>query len=190
MIEMTDICKSYGDLKVLDGFSCQIETGSTTCIMGPSGRGKTTLLRIMMGLESADSGEIDGLKSLRKSVVFQGDRLCENLSAASNISLVCVESVAREQIYGSMQEVGLSYDCMKKPVRQMSGGERRRVEILRALYAEYDILFLDEPFRGLDSETRCMVIQYVRAHTEGKTVVIVTHDSDECEAMGGRCLII
>jgi len=175
---------------VLDRFSCLIEERAVTCVMGPSGRGKTTLLRIMMGLEQPDSGQVNGMAKLRKSAVFQENRLCENLSAASNIRLVCREPVALRDIIDSMSAIGLNPDCAKQPVRIMSGGQRRRIAILRALMAEYDVLFLDEPFKGLDAETKERTMKYARERNLDKTVVLVTHDESECEAMGGRIIYV
>lgn len=156
--------------------------------MGPSGSGKTTLLRILMGLENPDRGQIDGLEELRKSAVFQEDRLCENLSAASNIRLVCGGYESAEKIQGALHEVGLSSENARQTVREMSGGQRRRIALLRALFAEYDILFLDEPFKGLDEETKVKTIDYVKKETNGKTVIMVTHDLTECNRFGGNII--
>ena len=189
-IELVDISKAYGSTIVLDKFSCTIETGEATCIMGASGQGKTTLLRIMLDLEQADSGRITGLQHQRKSVVFQEDRLCENLSAASNIKLVCQKPLKMGKIMEAMAAMDLDPDCAVQTVYRMSGGQRRRVAVLRALAADYDILLMDEPFKGLDTKTKDRVMRYTKEQSRGKTVVIVTHDRSECEAMGGRIIHI
>lgn len=181
-IILNRLCKAYGNNQVLTDFSGLISAGKTTAIMAPSGSGKTTLLRILMGLEQADSGEITGLQDLRRSAVFQEERLCENLSPVSNIRLVCPGRSHRD-ITDAMAKVGLS-DCAHQPVRELSGGMRRRVALLRALMAEYDILFLDEPFKGLDAKTKEDVIEYTRQQTVGKTVLLVTHDPEEAQALG------
>jgi NitT/TauT family transport system ATP-binding protein len=184
-MRLTDICKAYGKNVVLDRFNCEIKENSITCLMGPSGQGKTTILRIMMGLERPDSGEITGMLNLRKSAVFQEDRLCENLTAASNIRLVGGQISAED--FGAVE---LPPDCINQPARLMSGGQRRRVAILRALLAEYDILFMDEPFKGLDAGTKERVMLYVKEKSRGKTVVLVTHDEAEREMMGGDVIRI
>jgi len=189
-IELSEICKAYGEKVVLDRFNCRIEAGAVTCVMGSSGQGKTTLLRIMLGLEQPDSGQVEGLQGKRKSVVFQEDRLCENLSAAANVRLVCDRALKLGSIIESMAAVGLDPGCAKQTARSMSGGQRRRVALVRALMAEYDVLFMDEPFKGLDEETKERVMQYTREQSKGKTVVLVTHDKTECEAMGGRVVHI
>ena len=189
-INLTDISKAYGSNVVFERFNCQIEEGAVSCIMGPSGQGKTTLLRIISGLEQPDSGQVSGMKNQRKSVVFQEDRLCENLSAASNIRLVCRKPLKMSVIIEAMSALGLASDCVKQTVRNMSGGQRRRVAILRALMAEYDILFMDEPFKELDTETKERVMLYAKEQSRGKTVVFVTHDKAECTVMGGRIIYL
>ena len=188
MIELSGVSKSYGTNRVLDHFDLSIEEGTINCIMGTSGRGKTTLVRIMMGLEFQDSGQITGLSHLRKSAIFQEDRLCENLSCMSNIQLVCQKRLKKDALINDMSAVGLQPDCFHQVVRTMSGGQRRRIAILRALAAEYDILFMDEPFKGLDPETKNLVMFYTKQRTVGKTVIFVTHDETEYSLLGGRLI--
>lgn len=160
-------------------------------MMAPSGAGKTTLLRILAGLEKADSGQIEGLEGLRISMVFQEDRLCENLSASANIRLVRGkkrwgrDKKLEAKISKAMAAVGLG-GCEDQPVREFSGGMRQRTALLRALYSEWDVLFLDEPFKGLDEETKELVIEYTKKQCFGKTVIFVTHDRSEAGKMGGR----
>lgn len=190
-IRIEHLYKAYGQNQVLSDFSAVFEKGKTTCIMAPSGAGKTTLLRILAGLEKADSGRIIGLEDMKKSIVFQEDRLCENLSASANIRLVRQkrpwgrEKNADQKIEEAMQAVGLS-GCENQPVREFSGGMRQRTALLRALYSDWDILFLDEPFKGLDEETKGDVIRYTKEKCKGKTVIFVTHDRSEAEAMSDR----
>lgn len=187
-IVLDGLCKAYGENRVLLGFSGTIAAGKTTAIMAPSGRGKTTLLRILMGLEQPDSGSITGLQGVRRSAVFQEDRLCENLSPVSNIRLVCPHT-KHADILNALEQVGLSA-CAAQPVRELSGGMRRRVALLRALLAEYDVLFLDEPFKGLDAETKEVVITYTRRQTNGKTVLLVTHDPEEAMKLRAYAQIV
>lgn len=183
-IILKDICKSFEGKVVLKDYSAVFKEGRITGIMAPSGYGKTTLLRLLMGLEIPDSGTIEGLDGRRKSAVFQEDRLCDNLSAAANIRLVNPKLDIGE-VHAAMRAVGLE-DVCEQPVREFSGGMRRRVAILRALLAEYDILFLDEPFKGLDQKTKEIVMEDTRRRCEGKTVLFVTHDAAELKAMGAE----
>lgn len=187
-IELRNVSKSYGEKQVLKDFSHTFPRGELTCIMGPSGCGKTTLLSLMLGLEAPDQGEILGLEGLKKSAVFQEDRLCENAGAVSNIRLVN-PALTKGETEGMLRELGLS-DSLRQPVRTLSGGMKRRVAILRALAADYDVLFCDEPFKGLDQDTKTLVMGYFLRKTQGKTVILVTHDKSEAQALGGGLLLL
>lgn len=186
-IVIRDLCKSYDGAPVLDRFSAVLKAGTVTGLMAPSGGGKTTLLRILMGLEAPDGGSIEGLEGLRLSAVFQEDRLCEGLDAASNIRLV-TPGLSRQEAEEALRAVGLG-ECGGKKVREFSGGMRRRVAILRAMLARYDLLLLDEPFKGLDESTKALVMADTRRRWAGKTVLLVTHDPAELEAVGAQACL-
>ena len=181
-ITMKNITKSYGDLTVLRHFTHTFCKGETTCIMGPSGCGKTTLLRLLMGLESPDEGEILGLSGLRMAAVFQEYRLCENLNAVSNVRMVCSHTFPKERIIHALTEVGIT-DSLYKPVRDYSGGMKRRVAIVRAVLSDPEICFLDEPFEGLDEATRSVVGSWLYHQLSGKTVLMVSHDEEDALRM-------
>ena len=181
-IVMHRLCKSFGEKSVLRDVSGTLAANRITGLMAPSGAGKTTLLRILMGLEQADSGWIDGLDGLRLSAVFQEDRLCDQLDGVSNLRLV-TPSLSRTEARNALEAVGLA-DCIGQPTRELSGGQRRRVAILRGLLADYDLLILDEPFKGLDRETKQLVIEDTQRRCMGKTVLLVTHDPTELDALG------
>ena len=181
-IIIREVYRSFGEKEVLHGFSARLQAGTITGLMAPSGSGKTTLLRILMGLDRPQRGEITGLDGLRVSAVFQEDRLCENLNAAANIRLV-TPTLTLETVEASLQAVGLG-DSSRQPVRELSGGQKRRVAILRALLAQYDLLLLDEPVRGLDAATKQVVLTDTPTRCAGQTVLLVTHDPEELDAMG------
>ena len=185
-ITVNGLEKRYGENRVLTGFTAIFPAGETTCIMGPSGCGKTTLLNIMMGLDFADGGEVRGVPRLM-SAVFQEDRLLEGFNAESNIRFVCGKKTYREEIAEHLERIGLAGEH-DKPVRNFSGGMRRRVAVVRAVLAKSEILFLDEPFKGLDEKTKLLTMQYVRDNIAGRTVIIVTHSLDEAQAFGGRLI--
>ena len=168
---------------MLSDVSLRFTAGETVCIRGRSGIGKTTLLRIISGLTKPDSGTVSGVPE-RIAFVFQEDRLCEEFSALSNVRLVTGRSMPAETILKHLSELGLSESAML-PVRDFSGGMKRRVALARAVCAEPELLILDEPFKGLDLELKLKVIAYIKKHTAGKTVVCVTHDPAEAELMGG-----
>ena len=185
-IRIDSLCKSYEGKPVLRNFSAVIEPGKTTALMAPSGSGKTTLLRILMGLEQPDGGTVEGMEGLRISAVFQEDRLCENLSCADNIRLIN-PAHSREEVRKALETFGL--DCPDRKARELSGGMRRRVAILRALLAPYDLLLLDEPFRGLDRERKEGVMAQTCRCCRGRTVLLVTHDETELTAMQAENLL-
>jgi NitT/TauT family transport system ATP-binding protein len=185
-IVASNLYKSFGDKLVLQDFSTVFPAGTLTCLMGPSGCGKTTLLRILMGLEKADAGSVTGLPR-RLSAVFQEDRLCEGFSAVSNIRLVTGRSIPAALIESHLLALGLG-GSPSLPVREFSGGMKRRVALVRAVLARWELLLLDEPFKGLDEDTRRTAAAYLREHTAGRTVIMVTHDPAEVELTGGRLL--
>lgn len=187
-IAVKKISKSYGQEQVLKDFSCDFPEGKLTCIMGRSGGGKTTLIKLLMGLEKPTEGFIEGLLGKKLSAVFQEDRLCENLSAAANIRLVCRNHVSDEELKSAFQRVCLN-EVWRKPVRELSGGMRRRVAILRALFAEYDFLILDEPLKGLDEETKQKTAVYILEKTQRKTVLVVTHDEEEAKLLRAEKIV-
>ena len=184
MIRINKLCKSYDGKPVLDGLELHLEKGQRYALMGASGSGKTTLLNLLMGLESPDSGEIVMEPSLRISAVFQENRLLEMMTAEANIRLVAPEAAATANEL--LLALGIDADSLSQPVKTYSGGMKRRVAIARALLADYDILLLDEPYKGLDEDTRQQVIETVERMTAGKTVLMVTHDPED--AAGHRLI--
>lgn len=186
-INAVGLKKAFGEKQVLDGFSHVFRDGTVTAVMGPSGCGKSTLISILMGILTQDSGEVLHETPFRRSALFQENRLCENLTAAANIRLVTGKLRSEKEITEALNSVML-HGIEKKPVRELSGGMKRRVALLRALLAEYDVLFLDEPFKGLDEVTRTCVMEYTRRMIQGKTVIMVTHDKDECEFLADEVI--
>ena len=184
MIAIDKLCKAFGGKTVLQDFSCELEEGRVTALMAPSGAGKTTLLRILLGLETADSGEITGLSGKRLAAVFQEDRLLDFMTPVDNIRLP-EPKLERAVILREMAAMGLT-GCESQPVRELSGGMRRRVAILRALLCGADVIARDEPFKGLDEATRARVIDETKRLCRGKTVLLVTHEAAEAERMGAK----
>ncbi len=176
-----NLSKAYGSNKVLENISVTFPAREISCVMAPSGKGKTTLFKIIMGLEKADSGEVIIPKDSTLAAVFQEDRLCENLTAEANI--VIATSARKEKIAGALCEIGLN-GFEKAAVSTLSGGMKRRVAILRALLSSADIILMDEPFKGLDEDTKHNVMQLVKRYTKEKTVIIVTHIESEATNLG------
>lgn len=179
-VTLDAVCKSFGDKKVLDDFSMKLEAGEVTALMGPSGKGKTTVARLIAGLEKPDAGSIDF--NGRVAFLFQEDRLLPWLNVYDNLALVCSDDA---KIRSSLDSVGLGDEIWKLP-EELSGGMRHRVAMARAFIYDSDILIADEPFRGLDEATRQNVIDDLwKPGVEGKTVLLITHskrDADELAA--------
>lgn len=172
MIKIEKLSKSFGEKKVLNDFSCEIPETGLTVISGASGIGKTTLIRLIAGLESADSGSITGLDGKTISIVFQEDRLFPHLTALENASIVSDVQTA-ERI---LTAFGLGGDLDKKP-SELSGGMCRRVSIARALAYGGDLLLLDEPFKGLDDKLRADVFRFILDYSKSAAVILISHDS-------------
>ncbi len=188
-IVLKDICKQYGGQTVLDHFSFEFQEHKSYCIMAPSGQGKTTLLHILMGIVNADSGTIFGIDQYRIAPVFQENRLCENLSVAANIKMVSSEKLPSQKLSVLLDQFLLP-GSMKKPVRTLSGGMKRRVALIRALCSEGNLFLFDEPFKGLDLSTKETVMHIVKQAIEGKTAIWVSHDPSEAEFMGSEIVKI
>lgn len=186
-IIIKNLHKSFGDNNVLNGVNAVIKENHITCLMGQSGIGKTTLLNIMLGFEKADSGEILSVPA-KKSAVFQENRLCEEFSVLTNIKMVN-DTLTDETVLNHLKAVDLE-DCAKQRVSTLSGGMKRRVALVRAILAEKDILFLDEPFKGLDEGTRDKVIAYLIKNTKNTTVIMVTHQIEEAAALGAEVVYL
>ena len=191
-IRIKNISKAYGDKQVLNRISKEFPSGETSVIMGASGCGKTTLLRILLGLEMPDNGEVIGMPE-KVSVLFQEDRLCEDASAYENIALVlerkrtrAQKDAQRRKIEQEAAQVGITAEDLTQNVMELSGGMRRRIALLRALLYEADCVVLDEPFKGLDAATKQIVMQYVKEKVTGRTTFLVTHEQAEVDFFGGN----
>ena len=185
-IIVDNVSKSYGEQVVLKQLTVRFPEEKISCIMGPSGCGKTTLMRILLGLEHADEGRVEGVPYGKISAVFQEDRLCENVSAIRNLKLVSEKDEA--ELRREMEALRLG-EAFGKPVRELSGGMKRRVAILRALLAPCDCIMMDEPLKGLDEETKIVTAGYIRKNAKEKTLIVITHDRQDLELLGADKLL-
>ena len=184
------LTKAYGDNTVLDGFTHAFPEGRVSCVLGRSGCGKTTLLRLIAGLEAPDAGTILGVPEGGIAMVFQEDRLPPQLTAAGCLRMVLPRTPDREARIGeALGALGLG-DAPDQPVREFSGGMRRRVALARALLYPAPLILLDEPFKGLDAATRAAAIDFARPRLAGRTALLVTHDPEDAAAFGADRLAL
>jgi NitT/TauT family transport system ATP-binding protein len=188
MMEVRNLCKAYHGVPVLQNVSFTAGIG-VTCVMAPSGMGKTTLLRIILGLETADSGTVTGVEDYRWAAVFQEDRLLEQLDALCNLRFALGPSLDTAKAAALLDALNLG-DVGGKPVRDFSGGMKRRLALARALLAKGDALALDEPFTGLDGDNRARALACVSRAAEGKLVLLVTHDPREAVELRAKTVTL
>lgn len=179
-INIENISFAYEDKIVFENYSQRFPMGETSVIMAPSGFGKTTLLYMIAGLISPTNGNINiPINNPKFSFAFQDLRLIESLNVKKNITLVN-SNTSTNDLDKCLEALDIK-DLADKKVSALSGGEKSRVSIARALMADYDILLLDEPFNGLDDTTKDNVIKYIKEKTAHKTVLLVTHNNDEAD---------
>ena len=180
-LTVTQLSKSFGSLPVLKEASFSFTSLKPCCIMGASGSVKTTLLRILLSLEAADTGSVQALPA---AAVFQENRLCEQFSPIDNMRLA-VPGLSREEIIRQLSRL-LPEECLTRPVSTLSGGMKRRTAIARALLAPAEMIVMDEPFTGLDEGTKEKVIRYILEKSRGKLLILSTHQEEDVRLIGGK----
>ena len=183
-IIVKNVYKNFGEKEVLEDVSLVFPAGKVTCLMGPSGTGKTTLLSLLLKLIRPEAGTVTGLPE-KEAAVFQEDRLFEDFTVLSNLTAATGQSEAA--VKEALAALGLSEAAYEK-VNVLSGGMKRRVAILRALLSDYELLVLDEPFKGLDEELRSVTAEYILKKNAGRTVIMVTHDPAEAELLDAEII--
>lgn len=168
-ITLEALTKSFGETKAFSALTAVYRAGEVCYLRSPSGSGKTTLLHVLAGLLKPDEGRVMAPETV--SVMFQEDRLCEDYDAIKNVELVCGD---RSRAAGALAEL-LEADALGKPCSRLSGGMKRRVALVRALEADAAYVLLDEPFSGMDDETRSRAEEYIRRRQKGRTLIIATH---------------
>lgn len=211
MIEIRNLSKRFDSLVVLDDVSFRVNDASLVVVLGPSGTGKTVLLKAMLGLLSVDSGEVlfDGRKiqtatekeiyDIRKQVgfVFQGTALFDSMNVADNIALPLCEHTTlsakeiRERLCSLLEVVGMAGKANLYP-QSLSGGMKRLVAVARALALNPKYLFYDEPTTGLDPIMTDRVVGLIKnlkkSHTSSG--IVVTHDLETAKAVGDEIYML
>lgn len=176
------IQKSYDGHRILNT-SIRLGIGKIYHLSGPSGSGKTTLLHILAGLTKTDDGGTGNVPRIDLCMVFQEDRLIPQANALRNLAVAgCQGDYAEE-----LAEI-LPPDRLLLPVNNLSGGEKRRIAIARAVLSHADFLLMDEPFNGLDPETKAHTAQWIKEHQDGRTILVVSHDEEDIALLNAESL--
>lgn len=188
---MTSLCSvsfSYGDHLVLQDVSITLNKGDRIALMAPSGSGKTTLLRLLAGLERPRLGTVEGIPAMGVSMVFQEDRLLPQLTVLGNLA-VAAPRTSRAALLALLDEVGLAPVANSHP-STLSGGMNRRVAIARAVAFGSPLVLLDEPFSGLDEQTRAQTAAFILRHTQSCALLAVTHDPQEAALLDAKIIVL
>lgn len=176
----------YGAEPLCEPLGFSLGPSSCLCLQAPSGTGKTTLLYTVARLQRPLAGSLENTARGR-SMMFQDTRLVEDLDALDNILLFARPGFTRKDARDLACEL-LPKDALSRPVRELSGGQRRRVELGRAFAAPGELVLLDEPFGGLDAQAHSCALAFVKRHGAGRIVVFATHDADDAQALGAQIL--
>jgi len=178
--------KAYGEREILKDVELTLDNGQILCLLGASGAGKTTVLKILAGLTEFE-GELNGVPK-RVGYIFQEPRLLPNLTVEENLAFTGGNA---EEIAEILRAVELSELAEKRP-KELSGGEKQRVAIARAFLTETNLLLLDEPFTALDTALKLRLTELFLnlCKEKGKTAVFVSHDLDEAFAVGDKIAVL
>lgn len=174
-LQIKNLSHRFGDKVIFENISLSLRDGGLYGLTAPSGRGKTTLLRILMGLLTPDAGTIP--QGVRYSAVFQTDRLLPGKSPVEQLLFVHGGKKDREAAARFLSGL-LPENSLTQPVGELSGGMQRRVAIARALWAESDAVLMDEPFTGLDETTLRQTADFILARRQGRTLLLSTHQKE------------
>ena len=188
-MKINHLCFSFADTVVFQDLNLDIEDGKITAIMAPSGKGKSTLLRLIAGLLTPNSGEIM-LDGRTVGIMFQEPRLFGQLDVLQNVTLVIKQKKDKQQYAMELLRTFGVADAADKYPDELSGGMAKRVSLARAIAFDADILLLDEPFSALDSATKSHVIQRTKQLISGKTVILVTHDPVEAQSFADHIITL
>lgn len=176
----------YGAEPLCEPLGFSLGPSSCLCLQAPSGTGKTTLLHTVARLQRPLAGSLENT-AWGRSMMFQDTRLVEDLDAIDNILLFARPGFTRKDARDLACEL-LPKDALSRPACELSGGQRRRVELARAFAAPGELVLLDEPFGGLDAQAHSCALAFVKRHDAGRIVVFATHDADDAQALGAQIL--
>ena len=184
ILQAKDLTKNYGDHTAVKDINLEFKKGSFNAILGPNGAGKSTTISMLIGLKRATNGQIIYAPNTRIGVVFQASVLDEKLTVKENLAIRAQQykGIKGGRVEDLINQLGLTA-FQKQLYGTLSGGQKRRVDIARALLSNPDILFLDEPTTGLDIQTRKSIwdLLYRLQRDEGMTIILTTHYLDEAD---------
>lgn len=179
MIELRHLSMAFGEKQIFSDLSLSFSSPGRYAVLGPSGRGKTTLLRLIAGLERPQRGEVLLPADARISFCFQEDRLLPWRTVLENVALACG---SRDAAQAWLERVGLGREGGSYPAA-LSGGMKRRASLARALAFDAPILLMDEPFRALDEQTHAAMRSLILSASAGRLLILVTHDESDAVGM-------
>lgn len=189
MIKFENVTLRFKDICVLKDFNLSIEDGEHIVIMGASGSGKTSLLKLISSQLKPTSGTVQ-TTAKRISYMFQEHRLLPWLTAAENVNLVLGDKKETlPEAVKWLERLGLT-DAANIYPAQLSGGMRQRVALARALAFNGDLLLLDEPLASLDEESATEILSLLKEHTAGKTVILVTHNAEHAKQFADTIYVL
>ena len=191
MLEIKKLSKSFGDKQILTDFSYRFEDTGVYVISGESGIGKTTLLRIISGLDKDYRGQVIGGGQSNVSVCFQEYRLFDSISALKNITQISFRKADENDISKSrdmLLRLGFSEDELNLLPSELSGGMKQRVAFARAVMRESPILILDEPTKEVDSKIRNEMKRIILESSSNRLIILVTHNQEDTEGLNAKII--
>ncbi len=195
LLKLQNIKKSFNNYLVLDDISINLKKAEIVSLLGPSGSGKTTLFRIAAGLVKPDTGQVILANKIRKSFVFQEPRLLPWKTVSENLRFVqdnysCLDRA--EELRNSLLKASGLYDFKESFPAELSGGMKQRLELIRALAIKPDLIFMDEPFKSVDTRTRInlmKLLSVIQAETK-ISILMITHNPEEAVLLADRIYVL
>lgn len=194
-VVLKNVNKSFGENKILDNFNLTLDNEKINCLIGESGKGKSTILNIISGLLSIDSGEVKGASIDNVSYIFQEDRLIPWLTVYENLKISLIKYYKGDELENKIDEIlikigGTTWKNVYPD--KLSGGMKQRVNIGRALGKPSTVILMDEPFKSLDYKTKYSIMEEFKSlfKNDKRVIIFVTHDVDECIYFNGKVIVV
>lgn len=202
MFRAENITKSFGELLVLDNISFDVNNNEVLAIVGPSGVGKSTLLKCIVSLEKPDKGTfylndqaVDEKNRIKIGLVFQSSSLFQHMSVMDNLLI----AVNYHKLYDKDTAIAIAEDYLKDfglfekktaYPNELSGGQKQRIAIIRALLMNPDLLCFDEPTSSLDADNKNLLIEIIRKIKKDRAIIVVSHDDDFIEKIADKRIVL